>query len=60
MTKKVFIVEDEPDLRDTLQYNFENEGFKVKSFSNGESFLETIKKYVESMDKDDKRFDVIG
>ena len=43
MTKKVFIVEDEPDLRDTLQYNFENEGFKVKSFSNGESFLETIK-----------------
>ena len=43
MTKKVFIVEDEPDLRDTLQYNFENEGFKVKSFPNGESFLETIK-----------------
>ncbi len=42
MTKKVFIVEDEPDLRDTLQYNFENEGFKVKSFPNGESFLETI------------------
>ena len=43
MNKKVFIVEDEPDLRDTLQYNFENEGFKVKSFPNGESFLETIK-----------------
>ncbi len=43
MTKKVFIVEDEPDLRDTLQFNFENEGFKVKSFPNGESFLETIK-----------------
>ena len=43
MTKKVFIVEDEPDLRDTLHYNFENEGFKVKSFPNGESFLETIK-----------------
>ena len=43
MTKKVFIVEDEPDPRATLQYNFENEGFKVKSFPNGESFLETIK-----------------
>ena len=43
MAKKIFIVEDEPDLRDTLQYNFENEGFKVKSFPNGESFLETIK-----------------
>ena len=24
------------------------------------SYLKTIKKYVESMDKDDKRFDVIG
>ena len=43
MTKKIFIVEDEPDLRDTLQFNFENEGFKVKSFPNGETFLETVK-----------------
>ena len=42
MAKKIFIVEDEPDLRDTLQFNFENEGFTVKSFSNGESFLEAI------------------
>ncbi len=44
MTSKVFIVEDEPDLRDTLTYNFENEGFTVKSFSNGESFLESLTK----------------
>ena len=44
MTSKVFIVEDEPDLRDTLTYNFENEGFTVKSFSNGESFLESLAK----------------
>ena len=44
MTSKVFIVEDEPDLRDTLTYNFENEGFTVKSFSNGESFLESLPK----------------
>ena len=43
MAKEIFIVEDEPDLRDTLQFNFENEGFIVKSFSNGESFLEAIK-----------------
>ena len=43
MTKEIFIVEDEPDLRDTLQFNFENEGFIVKSFSNGESFLEATK-----------------
>ncbi len=44
MTSKVFIVEDEPDLRDTLTYNFENEGFTVKSFSNGESFLKSLAK----------------
>ena len=44
MTSKVFIVEDEPDLRDTLTYNFENEGFTVNSFSNGESFLESLAK----------------
>ena len=42
MTNKVFIVEDEPDLRDTLKYNFENEGFLVESFGNGESFVEFI------------------
>ena len=41
---KLFIVEDEPDLRDTLKYNFENEGFKVKAFSNGESFLDVLQK----------------
>ena len=44
MTHKLFIVEDEPDLRDTLKYNFENEGFKVKAFSSGESFLDVLQK----------------
>ncbi|MAK16852.1 MAG: DNA-binding response regulator [Gammaproteobacteria bacterium] len=44
MTNKVFIVEDEPDLRDTLKYNFENEGFQVESFANGESFIDFIEK----------------
>ena len=44
MTHKLFIVEDEPDLRDTLIYNFENEGFKVKAFSSGESFLDILQK----------------
>ena len=44
MTHKLFIVEDEPDLRDTLKYNFENEGFKVEAFSNGESFLDLLQK----------------
>ncbi|MDC3098383.1 response regulator transcription factor [Gammaproteobacteria bacterium] len=44
MTNKVFIVEDEPDLRDTLKYNFENEGFLVESFANGESFIDFLEK----------------
>lgn len=44
MGHKVFIVEDEPDLRDTLKYNLENEGFSVEAFSNGEDFLSTVDK----------------
>ena len=44
MGHKVFIVEDEPDLRDTLKYNLENEGFSVKAYSNGEDFLSSVDK----------------
>ena len=44
MGHKVFIVEDEPDLRDTLKYNLENEGFIVEAFSNGEDFLSSVEK----------------
>ena len=44
MAKLIYIVEDEPDLRDALVYNFKNEGFKVKSFANGESCLTKINK----------------
>ena len=44
MGHKVFIVEDEPDLRDTLKYNLENEGFGVEAFSNGEDFLSSLDK----------------
>lgn len=44
MGHKVFIVEDEPDLRDTLKYNLENEGFSVEAFSNGEDFLSSVNK----------------
>ena len=29
MANTIYIVEDEPDLRDALVYNFKNEGFKV-------------------------------
>ena len=44
MGHKVFIVEDDPDLRDTLKYNLENEGFIVEAFSNGEDFLSSVDK----------------
>ena len=43
MKKLIYIVEDEPDLRDALVYNFQND-FKVKSFGNGEACLDKIKK----------------
>ena len=36
---KILIIEDEPDIRDTLVYNFKNEGFKVKSESSGKDAL---------------------
>ena len=44
MPHRIFIVEDEPDLRDTLSFNFENEGFKVSSFPDGEKCLTSLKK----------------
>ena len=43
MKKLIYIVEDEPDLRDALVYNFQND-FKIKSFGNAETCLEKIKK----------------
>ena len=43
MKKLIYIVEDEPDLRDALVYNFQND-FKVRSFGNGEACLDKIKK----------------
>ena len=43
MAKKIFIVEDEPDIREALSYNFNKEGFETLEFSNGEKCLEAIK-----------------
>ena len=42
MTSKILIVEDEPDIRDTLNYNFEKEGFKVLSSPDGKSALKLL------------------
>ena len=44
MRQKIFIVEDEPDIRETLKYNFSNEGFKVSTAPDGEEALSNIKK----------------
>ena len=44
MSKKIYIVEDEPDIRETLKYNFSNEGFKVFTAPDGEQALSDIKK----------------
>ena len=49
MGHKVFIVEDEPDLRDTLKYNLENEGFSVEAYSNGEAFLGSVNKNIPNL-----------
>mgnify|MGYP003300909215 FL=1 len=42
MIAKILIVEDEPDIRDTLSYNFEKEGFEVLSSPNGKSALKLL------------------
>ena len=44
MSQKIYIVEDEPDIRETLKYNFSNEGFKVFTAPDGEEALSDIKK----------------
>ena len=44
MSQKIYIVEDEPDIRETLKYNFSNEGFKVFTAPDGEKALSNIKK----------------
>ena len=44
MSQKIYIVEDEPDIRETLKYNFSNEGFEVFTAPDGEKALSNIKK----------------
>jgi len=41
---KIFIVEDDRDIRDLVSYNLERDGYKVFSVDNGERALEAIKK----------------
>ena len=44
MSQKIYKVEDEPDIRETLKYNFSNEGFEVFTAPDGEEALSNIKK----------------
>ena len=42
---RILIIEDEPDIRETLAYNFKNEGFKVMAESSGEKALTLSKSF---------------
>ena len=42
--QQIFVVEDEPDIRETISYNLTQEGFKVFQFSDAESCLSKLKK----------------
>ena len=44
MAKNIYIVEDEPDIREALAYNFKKEGFNTFEFSNGDDCLQAINK----------------
>lgn len=40
---KVFLVDDDPAVRDSLRFSFELEGFDVEDFATAESFAEQAK-----------------
>ena len=42
---KLLIIEDEPDIRETLSYNFKKEGFKVEVAANGSDALTLCKNF---------------
>lgn len=39
MTERVLIVEDDPDLRDLIAFNFESKGFEIDTADDGEEAL---------------------
>ena len=41
----ILLVEDEPDLLQTLSFNFESEGYKVSKALNGEEAMQMLEKY---------------
>ena len=49
MPKRVLVVEDEPDLRSTLEFNLKSENYKVTTVSDGESALAEISKNIPDL-----------
>jgi len=45
LDRKILIVEDEPDLRELLTYNFSAAGFKVQATENGTDGLAAVEKF---------------
>jgi two-component system alkaline phosphatase synthesis response regulator PhoP len=43
--RKILIVDDEPDIIEFLQYNFQREGFEVRTTNNGKSAIDMALKY---------------
>ena len=44
MTKRITIIEDEPDIARLLKYNLEKEGYKVQTAGDGETGFKIVKK----------------
>ena len=44
MSKHVLLVEDEPDLNETISFNLDSEGYEVASVFNGKDALKAIEK----------------
>tara|TARA_A100001388_G_scaffold163064_1_gene121683 strand:+ start:3674 stop:4360 length:687 start_codon:yes stop_codon:yes gene_type:complete len=49
VSKRVLVVEDEPDLRSTLEFNLKSENYKVTTVSDGESALAEISKNIPDL-----------
>ena len=44
MEQKILVIEDEPDIRELVRYNLEQEGFRVVEAGDGEQGLELVRK----------------
>lgn len=49
MKKTVFVVDDEPDIRDSVKTLLEQEGYEVETAENGQQFLSKLKKTVPDL-----------